>query len=275
MVSASYLVWRPVGIPVRAHVSLLVFLPIMALYLGGDSNVGLGFPTTLLILAGYFAGIALHELGHALVAMRYGCGVRQILLLPIGGVAQLTHFPEEPRAEVWIALAGPAVSLGLAALLGALSFLMFHLGWVAVGSVAFILAVLNLVLALFNLLPSFPMDGGRVFRALMTPRLGRLEATRWASGIGRAMAAVLGLYGLLNVHLLLLAVAFFVYQAAAAEFRMVRIQEAMKQSPDGDRQPGDAVVGPPPYARFRSWRTARPLARRRGGLWDDLYDQRK
>jgi Zn-dependent protease len=267
----SYRICRPAGIPVRAHVSLVVFLPLMALYLGQDPSLNLGFFRTILILVGYFAGIVLHELGHSLVAMRYGCGVRQILLLPIGGVAQLSHFPEEPRAEVWIALAGPAVSLLLSGALGLAYVLLSAVGWMALAALCFILAVLNLALALFNLLPSFPMDGGRVFRALLTPRLGRLAATRLASRIGRAIAMLLGLLGLFSLNLVLMAVAFFVYHAAAAEYRMVRMQEAMKQS-GGGALPGDAVVGPPPYARFRNWRTARPLERNRHGLWDDLYD---
>lgn len=268
----SYLLCRLAGIPVRAHISLLIFLPLMALYLGRDPALDLGFLRTMLILVGYFAGIALHELGHSLVAMRYGCGVRQILLLPIGGVAQLSHFPEEPRAEVWIALAGPAVSLALFGVLAAVGYLFAALGWTAVAGLCLILAVLNLVLAVFNMLPSFPMDGGRVFRALMTPRLGRLAATRLASRIGRGMALVLGILGLLHFNLLLMAVAFFVYHAAAAEYRMVRMQALMKPPGGGNALPGDAVVGPPPYARFRSWRTARPLERNRRGLWDDLYD---
>ena len=274
--TSSYLICRLVGIPIRAHVTLLVFLPLMAWYISGQIHLPFLFGIMSVLL--FFASIALHEMGHALVAMREGCGVRQILLLPIGGIAQLSHIPAQPSAEIRIAVAGPGVSLLISLTSGLLAVLAYSIGWGSISVVFTILAGVNLVLVLFNMLPSFPMDGGRVFRAVMTPRLGRLEATRIASSIGRGMAILFGIIGLLRFDLILVAISIFIYQAAGAEYRMVRMQDiaqrfsghpAFRTQPP--LPPEDVVVGPPPYARHRNVRVARPLKRRRG-LFDDLLD---
>lgn len=262
----SYLICRVLGIPIRVHLTLVVFLPLMALAL--SARLGPNLLVSFATLAAFFASIALHELGHAVVAMRYGCGVRQILLLPIGGVAQLSHIPSEPRAEVQIALAGPAVSLFLFAAAGLAARALAVFGAGSLVLVLWLVSIMNLCLALFNLLPSFPMDGGRAFRALMTPRWGRKKATFVASRIGRSLAVVFGIIGLLQFHLILIAIAVFIFHAAGAEYRMLLVKERFPHL-DPDRE-DNVVVGPPPYARFQGLRSARPLRRSRG-LWDDVF----
>jgi Zn-dependent protease len=276
---SSYKVAEVMRIPIRLHITLIVFLPLLILYVA--SAVELNLLLALLAVAGFFASIALHELGHAAVAMRYGCGVRQILLMPIGGVAQLSHIPDSPRAEIWIAIAGPAVSLALSIVC---FLLAIPLGGLPLGGLARVFTVwsaINLVLVLFNLLPSFPMDGGRVFRALMTPRIGRLRATYIASRVGRFMAILFGVFGALRFDFILMAIAFFIHRAATAEYLMVQVQEARRVEPPphpgmwfGSRPPpaqprisDEVVVSPPPYARGSS-----PGSRPRRGLFTELLE---
>ncbi len=251
------------GIPVKVHVSLWILLPLIALRvspLGGHWVLFWG----LLTAVGLFASVALHELGHSLVAITKGCRVREIMLLPIGGVAKLEGMPQRPRDEILVALAGPFVSIVLGVLLLGSGFLIQRLGLSGLGWVLTFLGSINLGLAVFNLLPSFPMDGGRVFRAWLTPRYGRLEATRRAAKVGRIMAVIFGVIALLSypTQWVLLGVAIFVYIAAGAEYRMVQIQERLRGGglfetafwqrpvqPPPPPGPDDFIVGPPPYAR--------------------------
>jgi Zn-dependent protease len=196
-----------------------------------------------------FASVALHELGHSWVAIRKGCHVREIMLLPIGGVAKMDSIPSRPMDELLVAAAGPLTSFVLAALfnwLGDFAFLFISLRNV------------NLMLGLFNLLPSFPMDGGRIFRAFMTPRLGRLKATELAARIGRIMAIAGGIFGLFQGNFFLILIAIFIYQAAGAEYRAVYMQQ-MSQGWFTLEQSADVDVSPPPYARkaspaWKRWR---------------------
>jgi Zn-dependent protease len=277
MIRSSYQIGHILGIPIRIHFTLIAFLPLMAWYI--SSQIHLHYLFGLLSVVLLIASVAMHELGHALVAKREGCGVQKILLLPIGGIAMLTHMPEQPAAEIRIAVAGPVVSLLLMLFSYAVAVL---LGRVAPGPLALVFTVLagvNFMLVAFNLLPSFPMDGGRVFRALMTPRLGRLKATRIASTIGRGMAVLFGIIGLFGFNLMLVAIAIFLYHIAGAEYRMVRWQhlaERFKDHPAFRTPPlpmsdDEVVVGPPPYARNRDPQAARPLRRR--GIFDDLFGE--
>jgi Zn-dependent protease len=226
----------------------------------------------LLLEAGFAASIVLHELGHSLVAIRKGCRVRSINLLFIGGAAQMDNIPTRPMDEFQMALAGPVVSV----LLGAVLILSgMGLGLPPVhpsldlNPMVFLGAV-NLGLAGFNLIPSFPMDGGRVLRAVLARRMGRLRATYIAARIGRIMAVVFGLSGYFGIRGLvpprdwgLIAVAFFVFIAAGNEYRMVQMQELSRAQGGPFRGPwrdaGDGgsdsvVVGPPPYGEGRSTR---------------------
>lgn len=222
----SYEIARAAGIPIRVHITLgLLMIYVLARMPFTLWGLGLAAVATVM------GCIALHELGHAMMARRFGCRTRSILLLPIGGVAQLDRMPAKPVEEVLVALAGPAVSLALAALFWA-AHILFPPASESVMSLRHFLvplAVLNLVLGLFNLIPSFPMDGGRVFRAWMTPRLGRLEATRRAAKIGQTLAVLFGVYSLFSGHFLHVLLAGFVYFVAGSEYRQVWMQEMMKR----------------------------------------------
>lgn len=232
----SYSIGRISGIPVRVHVTLLVFLPLFALLyapFGGLKGLLYG----ALGAAGLFGSVVLHEMGHSLVARAKGAHILEILLLPIGGMARLSRMPRRPADEIQVALAGPAVSLALG-LLG---------WWYAPPVAAFNptlayllarLAVFNIWITLFNLIPSFPMDGGRVFRAALVPHLGRLRATQLAAKVGRAFAWLFGFWAVWplfhggQVNFSLLLIAFFVHQAATAETRVAE-WEALEELPRG------------------------------------------
>lgn len=262
----SYHIGRVFGIPVKIHITLIIVLPILALQIAAAMRIE-SLLWGLVAAIGLFASVALHELGHSVVALSKGVRVRQILLLPIGGLAQLDRMPEDASDEIHIAIAGPIVSLGLALFFYVLVALF---GSAQPGLIVTLFGVLfgmNLILALFNLLPSFPMDGGRVFRAWLTPRIGRVAATRIAAKTGRYMAMALGLWGLLQASLLTLAVAVFIYMAAGAEYRMVVFEDHMRRrrnpffgfESDGMEAPNEPDdneeetirVSPPPYARSR------------------------
>lgn len=247
MIKRSYLLTSVMGIPVRVHITLIILLPFLALRFAPWFGRA-GFLFGLLCAGGVFACVALHELGHSWVAIRKGCHVREIMLLPIGGVAKMTHLPSRPRDEFLVAFAGPATSAALALLCRLTGGFFAALGAAPLAMLFFILTAVNLALFLFNLLPSFPMDGGRIFRAFMTPRLGRLKATALAARIGRIMAVAFGIFGLYHGDFILILIAIFVYQAAGAEYRSVYAQQ-MSRDWFTLGQPADVEVSPPPYAR--------------------------
>jgi Zn-dependent protease len=283
MLGASYHITRVLGIPIKAHITLLIFLPILALNISSVTGIGSLF-WGLLAALGLFASVALHELGHAVVALSKRIRVREILLLPIGGLAQLERMPERPADEFQIAIAGPIVSLFLAFFFGLLYFLFAVVLPAPLVMMVQVLASINLMLALFNLLPSFPMDGGRIFRAWLSPRIGHVAATRIAARTGRSLAILFGIWGLLRFDLFIIAIAIFIYMAAGAEYRMVVAQHRMRQRtpfffdepevrPPVEEDP-PIVVGPPPYARsgtdrMNDWWTH--TQRKLGKLFDDLF----
>ena len=257
MIKRSYLLTRVMGIPVRVHITLIILLPILAMQFAHWFGTARFF-FSLLCAAGTFIGVALHELGHSWVALRKGCRVREIMLLPIGGVAKMDHIPSRPQDEFLVAAAGPLTSAVLALLCRQTGLLFMALGLAPMAAVFFILSAVNLTLCLFNLLTSFPMDGGRIFRAFMTPRLGRLKATELAARIGRIMAIAGGIFGLFQGNFFLILIAIFIYQAAGAEYRAVYMQQ-MSQGWFTLEQSADVDVSPPPYARkaspaWKRWR---------------------
>lgn len=226
----SWTLGRLLGIEVKIHFTFALLLALLAgahLWAGGPAAMATGLLFTLAI----FGSVLLHEFGHALAARRFGVATRDITLLPIGGVAALEGMPRRPLAEAAIALAGPAVNVAIAAVLGAALWLagalepVSALGLTA-GPFAERLLLANLGLALFNLLPAFPLDGGRVLRALLAWRLGYSTATRWAARIGRGLAVVLGAVGVVGNPMLVL-VAVFVWFAAGAERRSVELVDAL------------------------------------------------
>lgn len=190
---------------------------------------------SLALLAGVFVCVLLHEFGHALTARRYGIQTRRIILLPIGGLADIERLPENPKQEVVIALAGPAVNLIIAGLIFLFSPLKkilieepdllhiskFQLFWT-------MLFTVNLVLAVFNLIPAFPMDGGRVLRALLALRIPRARATRIAANIGQFIAILFIFFGLF-VNPFLTLIGIFIFFAAYSENFLIQHQEFLKR----------------------------------------------
>jgi Zn-dependent protease len=183
-----------------------------------------------LSLLALFACILLHEFGHILMARRFGVRTPDVILLPIGGVARLERIPDEPKQELLIALAGPAVTLTIIVVLYAI--LRATAGPVNLLQLtpetpflAFLVAV-NIYLLLFNLIPAFPMDGGRVLRALLASRLGLLRGTRIAATLGQTFAILGGLYGITKPEPLLILVAFFIFLGANAEAAAVETRIA-------------------------------------------------
>ena len=224
----SYSIGRLFGIPIRVHVTLLIFLPLFAFsFMPVDGPRGLFYGA--LGAVGLFASVALHEIGHSLVARAKGSRILEILLLPIGGMARLNALPRRPIDEIQTALAGPAVSLalGIAGLFGAPTVFPFN---PLLAVVIHELGRINFMLVLFNLIPSFPMDGGRVFRAALVPRMGRLPATQLAAKVGRGFAWLFGAWVLLpllkngHVNFSLLLIAYFIHQAAGAEARVAEME---------------------------------------------------
>ena len=224
----SYSIGRLFGIPIRVHVTLLIFLPLFAFsFMPVDGPRGLFYGA--LGAVGLFASVVLHEIGHSLVARAKGSRILEILLLPIGGMARLNALPKRPADEIQTALAGPAVSLalGLAGLFGAPYVYPFN---PLLAVMVHELGRINIMLVLFNLIPSFPMDGGRVFRAALVPRLGRLRATQLAAQVGRAFAWLFVAWALLplrhhgQINFSLLLIAYFVHQSAGAEARQAELE---------------------------------------------------
>lgn len=267
MIRRSYLLTTVIGIPVRVHITLLILLPLLALQFAPWFGSA-GFFFGLLCAAGVFICVALHELGHSWVALRKGCHVHEIMLLPIGGVAKMTSLPTRPRDEFLVAAAGPATSALLALLCRILGGALAAVGAAHAAIAVYILAAVNLALFLFNLLPSFPMDGGRIFRALLSPRLGRLQATRLAARIGRIMAVAFGLYGLYRGNLILILIAVFVYNAAGAEYRAMAAQHMHRARFDAEQPAEEIYVSPPPYAQPSSlWETFKRRIRDTVSRW--------
>lgn len=221
------------GIPVYIHATFLLLIGWIAIlhwiHLGTWQAVVNGVVFILLL----FGCVLLHEFGHALAARRYGIRTRDITLLPIGGVARLEKMPEKPVQELWVALAGPAVNvvlffvlyLFLQVKMALTAFLQVDTGMIR-GTLWERLMVVNLFLAGFNLLPAFPMDGGRVVRALLAMRMDYVQATNIAAGLGQGMAFLFGLFGLLYNPFLLF-IALFVWIGATQEASMVQIKSAL------------------------------------------------
>jgi Zn-dependent protease len=235
----SLLLFRVRGVPVRAHWTLLLVLPYLVFALSaqfGEIARAAGVPREelvfppwlwgLLLAIALFASVLIHELAHVFLATRFGGKVRGITLMLLGGVSHITRMPERPRYEAVTALAGPAASFALGAVL------IGVLGVVRGGSPDLVMAVfylgaLNIVLAVFNLLPAFPMDGGRILRAVLAARLGPVRATRAAAAVGRALAVVMALFGLWSGSLLLVVIALFVFAGAGAEASGERVRAAL------------------------------------------------
>lgn len=216
------------GIPIRVHWSFLLIIGYVAYVNYNLSQDPSQVMWAVLFILALFFCVTLHELGHALAALRYGIRTKSITLYPIGGVAMLERMPDKPVQELVVALAGPAVNVLIAGLvlLGlALSPEVYYLEEIAlaVNSHNFLLnlAFVNVFLALFNLLPAFPMDGGRVLRAVLASLIPRVQATRLAMWVGQAMAILFIFWGFKSNPFLIF-IGLFIFFGAAQEFQMVQ-----------------------------------------------------
>ena len=228
----SWRIGRILGIDLHIHATFLLAVAWGAATGYREGGTVAAAASGVAFILAVFASVVLHELGHALAARRYGVGTRDIVLLPIGGVARLERMPEEPRQELVIALAGPAVTAAIVAALyavlrvtGASASLHEAL---AGGSLLAQLMSANVVLLLFNLLPAFPMDGGRVLRALLAMRMDYVRATSIAAAIGKAFALLFGVFGYFKLQSpILVIVALFVWMGAAAEASAIETRSAL------------------------------------------------
>jgi Zn-dependent protease len=252
----SYTVTSVWGIPIRINVSLIVFLPILAYLIGSggqielyagviESLTGRGFdlealragrmPWVIGITAatGLFVSVTLHELGHSWVALRYDLEIESITLWILGGLAALSEIPREWNREFWIAIAGPITSVlvggvcyaAVLAIPESSQVIRFVVGW---------LAIVNVTLAVFNLLPAFPMDGGRILRAILARSRPYASATRIAGRIGVVFAILFAVFGVLNFNPIFLLLAWFIYGAATTESRTVLLDELLHDITVGD-----------------------------------------
>ncbi len=297
----SFRIGSTFGIPLKLDLTFLLVLPLFAYLIGTqvgfyveqlnglfgtslDAAALTGGPVPFVVgtvaAVGLFVGVVLHELGHSLVAMRYGVDIDSITLWLFGGVARLTEMPEDWKQELYIALAGPVVSIVLgvacyAAFLSAPGVLAIGGGGgtagVAVTFVLGYLALVNVLLAAFNLLPGFPMDGGRVLRALLARTRSYARATQIAAEVGKGFAILLGIVGLLGgLNIFLVGIAFFIYIGAASEaqqtitraaFEGVLVRDVMTPKERVDTVKAGASVADLLDRMFRERHTGYPVVR--------------
>lgn len=247
----SWQVAKVAGIPIRIHATFALLIGwIFFGILAEGQGVAPAIVAALLILS-VFACIVLHEFGHALTARRYGIRTRDITLLPIGGVARLERIPERPLHEFLVAIAGPAVTLVIAGLL----LLALGVFWPVLADrlIAYLnpiwnvfsgnppieapggfvaeLFLVNVMILLFNMIPAFPMDGGRVLRAVLATRLDYVTATQLAAAVGQVIAVLFAVVGIMSHSLLLPLVALFVFLAAGQESSMAQMRTAFAGVP--------------------------------------------
>lgn len=227
MMKGSIRLFRIFGISVNIHITFLLLL--VFFMTGGIKWVAL--------LLGVFCFVTLHEICHSLVARSYGIEVREITLLPIGGIASMSSMPEKPIQEFFISIAGPLFNLIVVAVfyfplkqfLG--TEVLFHRPY-SVATWPLTLAYLywiNLILAVFNLIPAFPMDGGRVLRSLLVPKMGYQKATKVAVNLGHIFALGFAYFGIVGFNIILIAIAIFIYMAASNEELQVDLKETLKR----------------------------------------------
>jgi len=226
------------GISVYIHATFLILIAWVGLAHWRSEGSWEAVLSGILFILALFACVLLHEFGHALTAQRFGIKTRDITLLPIGGVARLERMPEEPRQELWVTLAGPAVNVVIAAMLIVLLTITGTLAplstiTLTAGSFWERLMLFNVMLVLFNMIPAFPMDGGRALRALLAMRMDYTRATRIAAGLGQGIALLFGLVGLFGNPFLVF-IALFVWIGAAQESAMTQMKSALGGIPLAD-----------------------------------------
>jgi Zn-dependent protease len=259
----SWKIGRVAGIDLYLHPTFMLLLIFGGFQWGAEA---------LLLIAAGFGCVVLHELGHALTARLYGIATEDITLYPIGGVARLRRMPRKPGAELLITLAGPMVNLAIAGALwvvlalSGVSAPTWDLGPAPIGGFLSALLGINLFLAAFNMIPAFPMDGGRILRAALTGWVGRLRATEIAAGLGKILAIGFGLWSLMQFDLIRACLAAFIYFAASAELAQARAEERRRLTPEG--QDG-FWVAPPGY----QWVTRGDGIWRLAPIWATVTDR--
>lgn len=218
------------GIPVRIHWTLPALIAGLAVAEWLATGAG-GAAFTATVLCSLFACVLLHEVGHAMAARQFNMPTHSITLMPLGGVAAIQSQRLSPGQELWVALAGPAVNLVIAGLLYALiavttGHTLLETLYLASSSLTATLLWLNVGLVLFNLIPAFPMDGGRVLRALLGMGMSHLLATQIAVRVGQVFAVAFALWAVLTGQLMLLLISAFVFLAASAELQLAQRQAA-------------------------------------------------
>lgn len=229
------------GIQLRVHLTFPLILVWAMLQFGLFAGLGWeGAIFGLIVIVLLFGIVVLHELGHSIAAQNYGIPVEEIVLLPIGGVAMLKSIPEKPIQELVIAIAGPAVNFAIAIVLLVLDALfglarypdpvlgLADMQTLSVAAVFNYVFVANLFLAIFNLIPAFPMDGGRVLRALLATQMNYARATAIAAGLGQLLAWLIGLWGFLTGGFFLILVAIFIYMGAGQENQQVQVRQVLR-----------------------------------------------
>ncbi|NIP39370.1 MAG: site-2 protease family protein [Candidatus Dadabacteria bacterium] len=218
------------GIDVKIHATFAIII-LWVLYnnIAAGDNLRTTIETLIFVLT-IFTCVVLHEFGHALTARRYGIKTLDIILLPIGGLARLEKMPDDPKQELWVALAGPAVNVVIASIIFIILYLsgtalpLFNID-ITTDSFLVKLMALNIILVLFNMLPAFPMDGGRVLRALLALKMEYMKSTTIASKIGKAMAILFGISGLYYLdNPFLLIIAVFVWFGANQEENIAKMR---------------------------------------------------
>ncbi len=243
------------GIPIRVHVTFFLILVLGAIQWGGITGTAEGALFGIVLMLLLFTCVTLHELGHSIAARAFGIPVRDITLLPLGGVAQITKNPEKPLHELIIAAAGPLVNVVIAGILFAVvgaslaaamldgqGLLPGGLNQPSLETLLFWLLAANISLVLFNLIPAFPLDGGRMLRALLAMGLGYPRATRIASAIGQVIAIGLGLWGFLSGNFILVLIAVFVFFGAGQETAMAESKTVLRTRRVGDTYNRHAIT---------------------------------
>ncbi|TQD28417.1 M50 family metallopeptidase [Methanolobus vulcani] len=251
--NSSYKIGSIMGIPIKVHITFLFILPIFALVFAtnpqpyGFADIGspaitygLSLLTTILL----FVCVLLHELGHSYIAKSYGVEIKDITLMLLGGVSSMEEIPREPSQEFKMAFAGPLVSLiigfGLLGLNIATSSLISSYSTTWLYLMVNILATINIILALFNLIPAFPMDGGRILRSMFAKRMSYIKATHYAASVGKMFAFMMALIGVVS-NLWLLLIAFFVYIGASEEDKSTTVTVSLERYKVGDIMSKDVI----------------------------------
>lgn len=230
------------GIPVKIHWTFgLLLLFIAYTILNSDLKPWQSVAYGLVILTMFFC-VVLHEFGHALTGKRFGVKTMDILVSPIGGLARMNKMPEKPIHEFFVAIAGPLVNLAIAIMISLLFLIItgkfsfdintydFNNPWEFVR----VLALINFTLFLFNLIPAFPMDGGRILRSLLATKIGKVKATKIASLIGRFLAVCFIIYGIFDEQIILAMIGLFIFMMAGQEYDQTKIQALLSNTKVGD-----------------------------------------